>query len=273
MDENIGKRFGKLTIIESAHTDKKSKYYICKCDCGNYKTIRLDNLKYRKTTSCGCLKYEKHISVGKKFGCLTVTRITEEKNSDGSFLYECRCTCGKTVKTTAFKLRSGEIKTCGSSEHLIENLIGRKFGLLTPIEFSYTDNRKTYWTCKCDCGNINKVRADHLKSGTVVSCGCKKKSDQNSIFEKQKAGFVDGTNINQIMPDRKMNSNNKTGVKGVSWMSSRQKYRAQITFKGKIYNLGYFDKLEDAAEARKKAEEEMFGGFLQEKDLLKENQN
>lgn len=213
MDENIGKRFGKLTIIEPAHTDKKSKYYICKCDCGNYKTIRLDNLKYRKTTSCGCLKYEKHISAGKKFG------------------------------------------------------------LLTPIEFSYTDNRKTYWICKCDCGNIKKVRADHLKSGTVVSCGCKKKSDQNSIFEKQKAGFVDGTNINQIMPDRKMNSNNKTGVKGVSWMPSRQKYRAQITFKRKIYNLGYFDKLEDAAEARKNAEEEMFGGFLQEKDLLKENQN
>ena len=30
---------------------------------------------------------------------------------------------------------------------------------------------------------------------------------------------------------------------------------------------------EDAEEARKKAEEEMFGGFLQEKDLLKENQN
>ena len=125
MDENIGKRFGKLTIIEPAHVDKKSKYYICKCDCGNYKTIRLDNLKYRKTTSCGCLKYEKHISAGKKFGCLTVTRITEEKSSDGSFLYECRCTCGKTVKTTAFKLRSGEIKTCGSSEHLIENLKGK----------------------------------------------------------------------------------------------------------------------------------------------------
>ena len=72
------------------------------------------------------------------------------------------------------------------------------------------------------------------------------------------------------MPDRKMNSNNKTGVKGVSWMLSRQKYRAQITFKRKIYNLEYFDKLEDAAKARKKAEEEMFGGFLQEKDLLKE---
>lgn len=56
-------------------------------------------------------------------------------------------------------------------------------------------------------------------------------------------------------------------------MTSKQKYRAQITFKRKTYNLGYFDKLEDAAEARKKAEEEMFNDFLQEKDLLKENQN
>lgn len=128
----------------------------------------------------------------------------------------------------------------------------------------YTKNKKTYWLCKCDCGNAKVVRADHLKSGNIVSCGCKKLKDQQSVFERQKAGFIDGTNINQIMPDRKMNSNNKTGVKGVSWMSSRQKYRAQITFKRKIYNLGYFDRLEDAAEARKKAEEEMFGVFLEE---------
>lgn len=177
------------------------------------------------------------------------------------------------VKASSSKLKSGSVTSCGSTEHLIENLKGNRYGKLTVVEFLYTKNKKTYWLCKCDCGNTKIVRADHLKSGNIVSCGCKKLKDQQSVFERQKAGFIDGTNINQIMPDRKMNSNNKTGVKGVSWMSSRQKYRAQITFKRKVYNLGYFDKLEDAAEARKKAEDELFNGFLQEKDLLKENQN
>lgn len=58
MDENIGKRFGRLTIVEPAVTNKEGKYYVCKCDCGKYKTVRFDNLKYGRATSCGCLRAE-----------------------------------------------------------------------------------------------------------------------------------------------------------------------------------------------------------------------
>ena len=28
------------------------------------------------------------------------------------------------------------------------------------------------WLCKCDCGNIKKVRTNHLKFGSIKSCGC-----------------------------------------------------------------------------------------------------
>lgn len=273
MDENIGKRFDRLTIVEPAKTNKGGKYYVCKCDCGKYKTVRFGNLKYGRTTSCGCLRAEQQNLTGKKFGSLTVIRKTNERGPEGSCLYECKCSCGRTIKVSAIKLKTRLVTTCGNTEHLIENLRGNRYGILTVVDFSHTANRKTYWICKCDCGNTKIARSDFLKSGRTISCGCKKKDAQQLIFEKQKAGFVEGTNINQISPDRKMNSNNKTGIKGVSWMTSKQKYRAQITFKRKTYNLGYFDKLEDAAEARKKAEEEMFGDFLQEKDLLKENQN
>ena len=59
--------------------------------------------------------------------------------------------------------------------HLAENLIGRRFGSLTVI--GRADNRGknrtvTYWVCKCDCGTEKEVRACHLKSGNVISCGC-----------------------------------------------------------------------------------------------------
>lgn len=90
------------------------------------------------------------------------------------------------------------------------------------------------------------------------------KTNSGCWKNKIKKAFVDGTNVRQISQDRKLNSNNKTGVKGVCWSNQKHKYRAQITFKGKKYHLGFYDKLEDAAKARKQAEEKVFGSFVAE---------
>lgn len=53
-----------------------------------------------------------------------------------------------------------------------ENLINQQFNRLTVIQEAPSKNKKTYWKCKCICGNIVEVRADALKSGKVKSCGC-----------------------------------------------------------------------------------------------------
>ena len=144
----------------------------------------------------------------------------------------------------------------------IEELQGRKFGKLTVVEFLRTEKRKTYWKCRCDCGKMKEVKADHLKAGKVVSCGCARKDRQIEGHRVLEKTFVEGTNTSQISPDRKMNRNNKAGVRGVSWLKSKNKYRAQITFQGKTKLIGLHENLEEAAEARKKAEEEVFGEFL-----------
>jgi len=41
-----------------------------------------------------------------------------------------------------------------------ENLIGKTFNRLTVIKEAPSKNKKTYWICKCECGNIVEVRAD-----------------------------------------------------------------------------------------------------------------
>lgn len=51
------------------------------------------------------------------------------------------------------------------------NLIGQKFGKLTVID-KCKENNKSYWICKCDCGNIIKVDTYRLQSGHTKSCGC-----------------------------------------------------------------------------------------------------
>ena len=91
-----------------------------------------------------------------------------------------------------------------------------------------------------------------------------KKENQIAGIEVFEKAFVDGTNIKQIDPGRKLNSNNKTGIKGSSFIASRQKYRAQITFKRKVINLGEFDKLEDAVKASKKGEGMYFAPMLED---------
>jgi hypothetical protein len=52
---------------------------------------------------------------------------------------------------------------------------------------------------------------------------------------------------------------NKTGVRGVSWCKSKGKWRAAIYVKNKQTHVGYFDTLEEAAVARKAAEDKLWG--------------
>lgn len=61
----------------------------------------------------------------------------------------------------------------------IIDLTGQKFGKYTVLKRDETKPKgktcKVYWICQCDCGNIKSVRADHLKSGKTLSCGCEHK--------------------------------------------------------------------------------------------------
>lgn len=53
-----------------------------------------------------------------------------------------------------------------------QNLIGQKFNRLLVISEAQPRNKKTFWLCKCDCGNIIEARADSLKNNRIKSCGC-----------------------------------------------------------------------------------------------------
>lgn len=59
----------------------------------------------------------------------------------------------------------------------MENLVGKKFGKLTIIEFDKKQGNMSKWRCQCECGNIKSVRIDHLKSGKTKSCGCLAKAN------------------------------------------------------------------------------------------------
>ncbi|HJB28112.1 MAG TPA: AP2 domain-containing protein [Candidatus Blautia faecavium] len=64
-----------------------------------------------------------------------------------------------------------------------------------------------------------------------------------------------------ILETRKINNNNTSGVRGVSYRKNRGKWRAYIKIKRKNIHLGNFDTKEDAIAARKAAEEKWFGPY------------
>lgn len=74
----------------------------------------------------------------------------------------------------------------------IKDVTGKKYGLLTVIDAKREKN-KTYYLCKCECGNHKWIRSDSIKDGRVTSCGCNqyvnllnKKIGRLTVVEKTK---------------------------------------------------------------------------------------
>lgn len=52
-------KYGRWTLGEYVRKDKSNnKYYLCECDCGTEKVVRIDHLRSGKSKSCGCIKNE-----------------------------------------------------------------------------------------------------------------------------------------------------------------------------------------------------------------------
>lgn len=61
----VGKRFGRLVILEFVRTDKYyNPTWLAECDCGNVVMVRGKNICNGHTQSCGCLKKDKHTKHG-----------------------------------------------------------------------------------------------------------------------------------------------------------------------------------------------------------------
>lgn len=183
-----GQQFGRLKVIkidEEKTQQKKQSYWICECECGNIKSIFGSSLTTGRTKSCGCLQKDK-VSInisGQRFGKLVALYKTTsqiEKNGTTKTRWHCRCDCGNECDVLTESLRKGDTKSCGClfqeyQDSRAEDLTGKRFGKLLVLEkdtnFSQLKKR-TYWRCKCDCGNIKSIYHTHLISGDTKSCGC-----------------------------------------------------------------------------------------------------
>jgi hypothetical protein len=61
--------------------------------------------------------------------------------------------------------------------------------------------------------------------------------------------------------NKPIQTNNTTGAKGIRFVKKANKYEVYISYNNKRYNIGLFDKIEDAVKARQKKANELFKEF------------
>lgn len=206
-----------------------------------------------------------HNIIGKRFNKLTVIEKSDFRSKSGAIKYKCLCECGNITYATSTELKSNHKKSCGCyrESKISTGIIGKKFGYLKVLEHISTDsNGRAMYKCKCRCGNVVNVRSDLLKTKNNQSCGCLKK--KNAIVQLNKLR-VENTNIAFIEGALKNNKSKRaiSKVKGVYYNKTRKYWYAKITFQNKEYYLGsYGDNKQEAINARREAEEKLFGNFL-----------
>lgn len=210
--------------------------------------------------------------IGNRYGRLVV--LAQKRENKRTWLY-CKCDCGNKKWIRSDLLTSGNIISCGcynreNNFKKVTDITNNRFGRLiaiNPTSKKDSCNGATIWLCKCDCGNTKEVSISDLQNGFVKSCGCLGKENSKSNIQKAikvhlDKHIIEDTNL-QIITRKKPQSNNTSGVTGVRWDKSRNKWYAEITFKKKVYYLGRYVNKEDAINVRKEAEEKLFGEFLE----------
>lgn len=156
----------------------------------------------------------------------------------------------------------------------LENLIGKRFAYLKAIHPEKLGG-KIMWLCECKCGKLIYVETKYLKSGRIRSCGCMnyKEGKLGASPAKCRAMLAMASSINcykgtqvplidtsKTAPGRK----GMSGVRGVTWDKEAGKWKATIICQRKNHFLGRFDSLQEAAEARAKAEDKYYLPLIKE---------
>ena len=156
----VGKKFGKLTVIDYAENKVQpngstKKQFKCICDCGNECVVQSSHLISGHTTSCGCEQkritgnaHLKDIS-GFRFGKLVAK---ERVYINGKPKWRCICDCGKEKITDIRNLTSGKTLSCGCIMSVSENNMKN---ILTKLGYEFEQEYKFE-----DCRNKRKLPFD-----------------------------------------------------------------------------------------------------------------
>lgn len=268
--EILGKTIGKIYVKECLGGNPVN--YLCVCPCGD--TFIATSQRIRTgNTDCGCGIvsgiHNKPFKVGDTYHGSKILNVSKKYGDQTCYIFLCKC--GKeSERTHAEFIKKPSCSTCTKSKSdlerdkkIEEQFVGKKINGIEILRLSGRDKKSIlYVDAICPiCGKEFTTVLSRIKKG-IDSCSECARTNLKEGHEISKDACVEGTNVLSIKPDRALNKNSTTGQKGVS-RNGDGRYRAYINFKRKQYHLGVYNTLKDAAEARKIAEKNIHGKFLE----------
>lgn len=231
-----GEVFGRLTVVEQVddYVSPKGKHHtqwLCKCNCkeNNFVLATTNNLRKKHQTSCGCLRKECMAKIG------------------GIKIYN-KC---KFFKTYVI------IYTNKGEEIYIDRSDYKKVK-----DYCWWINEYGYVVANNKNGGVMQLHRLIMNCPDdllVDHIGGRSTRNDNRRFNLRFATHSE----NSINKD--IRSSNTSGVSGVSWIESKQKWVASIRVNNKTIALGHFASLEEAAKIRWIAEDIYFGEWSYKK--------
>lgn len=163
-----GTRFGHLVVIREAERKRgKIRQFLCRCDCGNEKTVVLGDLRSGHTSTCGCRSFAdaRRINVqdyiGRRYGKLVVIGEGEQSKGD-RFKVQCRCDCGTVKDYPLLNLENKYMPTrsCGCVRRIHDGIVNRSKEKLYG----------TYINMKNRCSNANIPGYDNYGGRGIKVC-------------------------------------------------------------------------------------------------------
>lgn len=273
VEDYIGKKFGKRTIIADAGKNKKSACMVrCRCECGREDIVLLSYLTHGKSFTCPDCKsghkpiYLEKDFIGKEFNGKKV--LACYKDSTGKRMATVECTnCGKVMDVLFYELtrKKGKYphkwcKYCspGAFKH------GSKTSKLYEVWCSIKDRCKNP-NCK---GYVNY-------GGRGISI-CKEWDEDYTIFRDwaYANGYIEGVRLTidridvngnyepsncrwatyteQNSCHKRIRKDNVSGYTGVKPTHNKRKWIAVIRINKKDYHLGTYCTKKEALEVRNK---------------------
>lgn len=233
--------------------------------------------------------------IGRKFGLLTVIRQIDDYITPKGRRHArwwCRCECGNELAVVGYHLKEkNKIKSCGcytipriqeiQKEHNEYDMDNYEYGV------GYTNKGIEFWFDKEDYDLIKNYCWSYSDYGYLVAWDQATKKKVN--FHRLVMGVMENDNVrivdHKIHPPRKepkidnrksnlrivthyenaknhqIYSNNTSGVSGVTYNKQNDQWVARISVNGERIFLGYFNKKEDAINARYDAEIKYYGEY------------
>ena len=224
---------------------------------------------------------------GKKFGKLTVIKRAE--NISNHPAWYCNCDCGtENFIAMSSNLIGKRTTSCGCHHKRMTSERSKKYNtydLSGEYGIGYTSKGEEFYFDLEDYDKIKDYCWFISKNGYVLAGQLN--GDKKIRFHKLLFPNVEVDHIHHKKYDNRkselrivtrsqnnmnhgLRNDNTSGVTGVAWNKTNNKWMAYITVNSNTIHLGYFDRFKDAVKTRKEAEEKYFGEFSYGNSMNKE---